>query len=119
MDQQRPTKFEILVGTLNGWFPAVYMGGMSQNFRLLHVSDLSVLNLRFFSAHVSGVKTLDFRGRRGKFGCSAVWDKQVYLPTDHMFATVCSHHWMAPVARLYVNSILNLHNTYMQLMVHL
>ena len=28
---------------------------MSQNFRLFHVSNLSVLNFRIFSAHVSGV----------------------------------------------------------------
>ena len=38
----------------NGW-SAVYMSCMSQNFRLLHVSNLAVRNFRFFSAHVSGV----------------------------------------------------------------
>ena len=27
---------------VNGWFPAVYMSCMSQNFRLFHVSNLSV-----------------------------------------------------------------------------
>ena len=35
--------------------PAVYMSCMSQNFRLFHVSNLSVRNFRFFSAHVSGI----------------------------------------------------------------
>ena len=30
------------------WFPAVYMSCMSQNFRLLQVSNLSVLNFRIF-----------------------------------------------------------------------
>ena len=33
---------------INGWFPAVYMSCMSQNFRLLHVSNLSVRNFRMF-----------------------------------------------------------------------
>ena len=33
---------------VNGWFPAVYMSCMSQNFRLFHVSNLSVRNFRFF-----------------------------------------------------------------------
>ena len=33
---------------VNGWFPAVYMSCISQNFRLLHVSNLSVRNFRFF-----------------------------------------------------------------------
>ena len=39
----------------NGWIPAVYMGYMSQNVRLFHVSNLSARKFRFFSAHVSGV----------------------------------------------------------------
>ena len=33
---------------VNGWFPAVYMSYMSQNFRLFHVSNLSVRNFRIF-----------------------------------------------------------------------
>ena len=33
---------------VSGWFPAVYMNCISQNFRLLHVWNLSVLNFRFF-----------------------------------------------------------------------
>ena len=33
---------------VNGWFPAVYMSCMSQNFRLFHVSNLSVRNFRIF-----------------------------------------------------------------------
>ena len=40
---------------VNDWFPAVYMRIMSQNFCLFHVSNLSVPNFLFFSAHVSGV----------------------------------------------------------------
>ena len=32
----------------NGWFPDVYMSYRSQNFCLFHVSNLSVLNFRFF-----------------------------------------------------------------------
>ena len=31
---------------VNGWFPAVYLSCMSQNFRLFHVSNLSVRNFR-------------------------------------------------------------------------
>ena len=33
---------------VNGWEPAVYMSCMSQNFRLFHVSNLSVRNFRIF-----------------------------------------------------------------------
>ena len=33
---------------VNGWFPAVYMSRMSQNFRLFQVSNLSVRNFRIF-----------------------------------------------------------------------
>ena len=33
---------------VNGWFPAVYMSCMSRNFRLFHVSNLSVRNFRIF-----------------------------------------------------------------------
>ena len=33
---------------VNGWFPAVYMSYTSQNFRLFHVSNWSVLNFRPF-----------------------------------------------------------------------
>ena len=33
---------------VNGWFPAVYTSFMSQNFRLFHVSNLSVRNFRIF-----------------------------------------------------------------------
>ena len=39
---------------VNGWERAVYMSCMSQNFRLFHLSNLSVRNFRFFSAHVYG-----------------------------------------------------------------
>ena len=33
---------------INGWFPAVYMNYTNQNFRLFHVSNLSILNSRNF-----------------------------------------------------------------------
>ena len=33
---------------VNGWFPAVYMSCMSQNFRLFHASNLSVQNFQVF-----------------------------------------------------------------------
>ena len=33
---------------VNGWEPAVYMSCMSHNFRLFHVSNLSVRNFRIF-----------------------------------------------------------------------
>ena len=36
------------VNHLNVWFPAVYMSYTSQNFRLFHVSNLSVRNFRIF-----------------------------------------------------------------------
>ena len=34
---------------------AIHASLMSQNFRLFHASNLSVLNFSIFSAHVSGV----------------------------------------------------------------
>ena len=41
--------FEWTEGTrVNGWFSAVYTISFSQNFRLFHVSNLSVLNFRIF-----------------------------------------------------------------------
>ena len=38
----------------NGWFPAVCMNCMSQNFRLFHVSNLSVRNFRIFLLMYTG-----------------------------------------------------------------
>ena len=39
---------------VNGWGPAVYMSCMSQNFRLFHVSNLSVRNFRIFCSCIRG-----------------------------------------------------------------
>ena len=39
---------------VNGWFPAVHMSSMSQNFRLFHVSNLSVRNFRNFLLMYTG-----------------------------------------------------------------
>ena len=39
---------------VNGWEPAVYMSCMSQNFRLFHVSNLSVRNFRIFLLMYTG-----------------------------------------------------------------
>ena len=39
---------------VNGWFPAVYMSCMRQNFRLFHVSNLSVRNFRIFLLMYTG-----------------------------------------------------------------
>ena len=56
---------EILIHTthVNGWEPAVYMSCMSQNFRLFHVSNISVRNFRIFLLMYTG--SLIFR--RGRF----------------------------------------------------
>ena len=43
---------------VNGWFPAVYMSCMSQNFRLFHVSNLSVRNFRIFLLMYPGSLTV-------------------------------------------------------------
>ena len=43
---------------VNGWEPAVYMSGMSQNFRLFHVSNLSVRNFRIFLLMYTGSLSL-------------------------------------------------------------
>ena len=45
---------------VNGWEPAVYMSCMSQNFRLFHVSNLSVRNFRIFLLMYTG--SLSARG---------------------------------------------------------
>ena len=42
---------------VNGWEPAVYMSCMSQNFRLFHVSNLSVRNFRIFLLMYTGSLT--------------------------------------------------------------
>ena len=42
---------------VNGWEPAVYMSCMSQNFRLFHVSNLSVRNFRIFLLMYTGSST--------------------------------------------------------------
>ena len=61
---------------INGWFPAVYMSNMSQNFRLFLVSNLSVLNFPFFG--------LCIRGLYGCFGvlaasrCLSVFDGRCF-----------------------------------------
>ena len=39
---------------VNGWFPAVYMSCTTQNFRLFHVSNLSVRNFRIFLLMYTG-----------------------------------------------------------------
>ena len=39
---------------VNGWEPAVHMRGMSQNFRLFHVSNLAVRNFRIFMLMYTG-----------------------------------------------------------------
>ena len=55
---------------VNGWFPAVYMSCMSQNFRLLRVANLSVRNFRIFllmypGSVSSGGSLSAFRGGGG------------------------------------------------------
>ena len=57
-DTRNKRKFLSHVTHVNGWFPAIYMSYMNENFRLFLVSNLSVLNFRIFSAHVSGVGPL-------------------------------------------------------------
>ena len=42
----KQTKVLTRVDHVNDWKPAVYMGYTSQNFRLFHVSNLSILNFR-------------------------------------------------------------------------
>ena len=44
----KQTEILTRVTHVNGWFPAVYMSYTSQNFRLFHVSNLSVRNFRIF-----------------------------------------------------------------------
>ena len=47
-DRWNKRKFWLMKLMVNGWEPAVYMSFMSQNFRLFHLSNLSVRNFRIF-----------------------------------------------------------------------
>ena len=49
------TKVLSRVTRVNVWDRTIYMSYTSQNFRLFHVSSLSVPKLTFVSAHVTGV----------------------------------------------------------------
>ena len=55
---------------VNGWFPAVYMSCMSQNFRLFHVSNLSVRNFRIFLLMYTGSLIPHMTCRRGIGKCN-------------------------------------------------
>ena len=50
-------------GHVNGWFTAVYMSCLSQNFRFFSCNEFILSKLSNFSAHVSGVSVL-FRSAR-------------------------------------------------------
>ena len=70
----RTDKFDTLKQTeilthathVNGWEPAVYMSCMSQNFRLFHVSNLSVRNFRIFLLMYTGSLTTPFHRLRAE-----------------------------------------------------
>ena len=55
---------------VNGWFPAVYMSCMSQNFRLFHVSNLSVRNFRIFLLMYTGLVAVSSASDGGGGGVS-------------------------------------------------
>ena len=50
---------------VNGWEPAVYMSCVSQNFRLFHVSNLSIRNFRVVLLMYPGSVSGERRRRRG------------------------------------------------------
>ena len=54
---------------VNGWVPAVYMSCLSQNFRLFHLSNLSVRNFRIFLLMYSGDTVA---GGEGVTWCNAI-----------------------------------------------
>ena len=80
---------------VNGWFPAVYMSCMSQNFRLFHVSNLSVRNFRIFLLIYTGLVITPPRrlARRSVAGCD--WCVLFQLlnslarDLDHMLNDLC------------------------------
>ena len=53
----KQTEILTRVTHVNGWEPAVYMSYTSQNFRLFHVSNLSVRNFRIFLLMYPGSMT--------------------------------------------------------------
>ena len=63
---------------LNSWELAVYMSYTSQNFRLFHVSNLSVLNFR--------IVCLCIRGRRSIREMSVTWSDVVFVSLTYCFS---------------------------------
>ena len=68
---------------VNGWFPAVYMSCMSQNFRLFHVSNLSVRNFRIFLLMYTGFMSelADGAGRLFAVECRRTTSNDNRAPT--------------------------------------
>ena len=92
---------------VNGWEPAVHMSCMSQNFRLFHVSNLSVRNFRIFLLMYTGILTsANSPVWRRKSTChQGVQEVYLYLvqkiQEDIIWApTICSR---IPVKGLYCN----------------
>ena len=66
---------------VNGWFPAVYMSCMSQNFRLFHVSNLSVRNFRIFLLMYTGSLTPTAAAAAETPAFPALFDLTTYIIT--------------------------------------
>ena len=62
----KQTKVFTRVSHVNGWSPAIYMTYTSENFRLFHVSNLSVLSFRFFCPCIRGPRRAPRRTQTGK-----------------------------------------------------
>ena len=90
---------------VNGWEPAVYMSCMRQNFRLFHVSNLSVRNFRIFLLMYTGRR----QPRGGRFSPhrSAVGRRPSAVLTVSVSmssAAVCPTELRKPSGRAGINS---------------
>ena len=79
---------------VNGWFPAVYMSCMSQNFCMFHVSNLHVLKFRFFLPMYPWTEeragTIGLGGRRGGPGWTGRQRGGPVIGTPYSSEEVCT-----------------------------
>ena len=95
---------------VNGWFPAVYMSCMSQNFRLFHVSNLSVRNFRICLLMYTGslsLRRLLSRCPLSRLGMYSLFGGLMQFEHLRALYRICSFQpqWLGSVVKKTVNSL--------------
>ena len=85
----KQTEISTHVTHVNGWEPAVYMSCMSQNFRLFHVSNLSVRNFRIFLLMYPGPVSAASIEADSVLGSSSDTHGYAHLAQSPSRATLC------------------------------